>query len=112
VFVMALHELCSRRVSPSSTCVLAAHFAPPCRSFSPLNKWRVLRTRDDPEGRLAPVDYAEYIARENAIIRAAVAIAEIFLSGGRPATFENLQMWPWKASPGCGVRCVIRRASG
>ncbi|KAL3927322.1 MAG: hypothetical protein SGPRY_002874 [Prymnesium sp.] len=71
-----LRGLCSRPIDGGSACVLAAHFATPCRSFSPLNRWRGLRTIDDPEGSAAPAEYADNIATEIAIIEAAVALAE------------------------------------
>lgn len=36
----ALRDLCERPVSPGTSCILTAHVATPCRSFSPLNAWR------------------------------------------------------------------------
>lgn len=85
----ALARLCSRPLAADTACVVAAHMAPPCRSFSPLNKWRGLRTIDDPEGSRAPVEYKEYLETENAVIAAAVELADILLALGRPVTFEN-----------------------
>lgn len=85
----ALVDLCRRPISATAPCVLAAHFAPPCRSFSPLNKWRGLRTRDDPDGVDAPLGYRQYIHTENAIIRVVMRLAEILLRSDRPVTIEN-----------------------
>lgn len=61
----ALRGLCARPVHADVPCVVAAHMAPPCRSFSHLNRWRGLRTRCEPESAVAPVDYSEYIARDD-----------------------------------------------
>lgn len=97
-----LRTLCLRPLCEGVSCVVAAHMAPPCRSFSPLNKWRGLRTRSDPDGRAAPVEYGAYIERENAIIAAVVEVADILLAQGRTVTFENPpdrrapgQPWHW-----------------
>ena len=71
----ALRALCALPVELSSPCVVGAHFATPCRSFSPLNKWRGLRTRNDHVGARAPPEYMEYLRVENAIIEGAADLA-------------------------------------
>ena len=112
----ALVVLCGRSFTDTAPCVLAAHFAPPCRSFSPLNKWRGLRTRSDPEGEAAPFGYREYIRTENAIIRVVLRLAEMLLRSGRPVTVENPpdlaeigRPWYWPAMQDIACLWVMTR---
>lgn len=85
----ALLRLCARPVVAGEAGIIATHVAPPCRSFSPSNKWRGLRNRADPEGSGAQESYKVYIDLENAVIAEAIEIADVRLAVNNLVTIEK-----------------------
>ncbi|KAL1527027.1 hypothetical protein AB1Y20_015714 [Prymnesium parvum] len=84
--------------------VASVHIATDCRSFSPLNAHLRLRPPSDPDGRLCPSDFREYISQQNTMIELCATIATIMCTSGRGFTWENppdlsdpshLPCWAW-----------------
>ena len=106
----AFHDVLQERVRDdlrhicNEGTVVAAHFAPPCRSYSPLNAHLCLRSKTDPEGEDAPLSHRAYISRENTLSRFTCELAGILVARGAPVTIENSpdlseegKPWHWGA---------------
>lgn len=91
LFHITLSVISTFRSLQTSECAGPAHFAPPCRSFIPLNKWHALmRTRSDPCGERTLLGYRDYIRKENSIIICVLMrLAEVQLRSGRPIAMKN-----------------------